>query len=118
MIVLVDTPVWSTALRKTKLWAAQCGIREELGRLIAKQWVGLIGPIRQELLSGIREPVKYEALWLHLRGFPDVRLITADYELAAELNNKRRARGVQGSAVDFFDLRRFDSPARGDLHDR
>ena len=37
-----------------------------------------------------------------LASFPDVPLITADYELAAEFFNKLQQKGVQGSNTDFL----------------
>jgi predicted nucleic acid-binding protein len=102
VIVLVDSPVWSIALRKKSLSDAQIAIRHELSRLISKQWATLIGPVRQELLSGLRDLEAFETLRLYLRAFPDVRSITADFELAARLNNQCRAHGVQGSPTDFL----------------
>lgn len=54
MNVLVDTPVWSLALRRRKpLPPADRRVVDEFHELIAEQRVGIIGPIRQEVLSGI-----------------------------------------------------------------
>jgi predicted nucleic acid-binding protein len=61
-----------------------------------------IGPIRQELLSGIREPAQFEQLRDQLRSFPDETLTTGDYERAAHWSNECRRRGVVGSGVDFL----------------
>jgi len=52
--VLVDTSVWSLALRRRSP-DREGGIVRELRRLIAEFQVAMIGPFRQELLSGIRE---------------------------------------------------------------
>ena len=49
MKVLVDTSVWSLALRRKE----QCEIAEKLADLILSSLVVMIGPVRQELLSGI-----------------------------------------------------------------
>jgi len=64
--------------------------------------VRLIGPIRQELLSGIREPAQFEKLRDQLRAFPDEPLTVGDYEQAAHWSNECRRRGVAGSGVDFL----------------
>jgi len=62
----------------------------------------MIGPIRQEVLSGIRTHEQYERLRERLRAFPDLRLHSEDYELAAQFFNQCRGRGVQGSNTDFL----------------
>ena len=101
MKVLVDTSVWSLALRRRSP-DREGGVVRELGRLIAEFQVAMIGPIRQELLSGIREEGQYLALREKLRAFPDMRLESADFEIAARFFNKCRAEGVQGSNTDFL----------------
>jgi predicted nucleic acid-binding protein len=62
----------------------------------------MIGPVRQEVLSGIKERAQYERLREHLRAFPDVEIATADYEEAASHFNRCRRKGVQGSNTDFL----------------
>jgi predicted nucleic acid-binding protein len=61
-----------------------------------------MGPVRQELLSGIRSPTQYRRLRDHLRAFPDLPLPTVDYERAAEHFTSSRGRGVQASNTDFL----------------
>lgn len=100
MKVLVDTSVWSLALRhRARL---QEPAVQELRSLIDEGRVAMIGPIRQELLSGIRTPESFKQLRDHLRPYPDERLETADFERAAEHFNTCRTRGVQGSNTDFL----------------
>lgn len=100
MKVLVDTSVWSLALRhRTRL---QDPAVQELRSLIDEGRVAMIGAIRQELLSGIRTPESFQRLRDHLRPFPDERLEEADFERAAEHFNTCRAHGVQGSNTDFL----------------
>jgi len=99
--VLVDTSVWSLALRRRSP-PRHDAIGDELERLIITYRVVMIGPIRQELLSGIRSDEQYESLRDKLRAFPDLRLHTEDYELAARFFNQCRSRGVQGSNTDFL----------------
>lgn len=62
----------------------------------------MLGPVRQELLSGIKEKPQFELLREHLRAFPDLELDTSDYEAAASASNLCRERGVQGSNTDFL----------------
>jgi hypothetical protein len=51
--VLVDTSVWSLSLRRAAA-PARHPAAEEFARLIADYRVLLIGPVRQEILSGMR----------------------------------------------------------------
>lgn len=100
MKVLVDTSVWSLALRRAR-GAADPAV-QELRSLIDEGRIAMLGPIRQELLSGIRTPAAFEQLRVHLQPFADEPLETADYERAAEHFNTCRSRGVQGSNTDFL----------------
>lgn len=100
MRVLVDTSVWSLALRRGR--PSTAAITDELSALIDEGRVAMIGPIRQELLSGIRDPAVVGRLRDHLRAFVDEPLEPADFERAAEHFNACRARGVQGSSTDFL----------------
>jgi len=98
-MVLVDTPVWSLAFRRKTVSAPQV---EQLADLIAKSEAAMIGPIRQEVLSGIRTPSEFSKVRLRLRAFPDVRLDEEHFERAAEFFNLCRSRGIQGSNTDFL----------------
>ncbi len=104
MTVLVDSSIWSLALRRQPkdLSTAQKQVKEELGELIREGRAPLMGPIRQELLSGIRDESQYERLRLSLRAFDDLALDVQDYEEAAHGCNQCRRKGVTGSAVDFL----------------
>ena len=101
MKVLVDTSVWSLALRRHQP-ERESALVGELARLIAGFEVAMIGPIRQELFSGIREEGQFLSLRENLRAFPDLRLESDDFEMAAHFFNQCRARGVQGSNTDFL----------------
>ena len=100
MKVLVDTCVWSYALRRGRLSAEQEPVVREFGHLIRDSRVQLIGPIRQEILSGMRDNAQYLVLRDHLREFPDLLVSTDDHERAAEMFNRLRAKGIQGSNTD------------------
>ena len=99
MKVLVDTSVWSLALRRR---APVHPCVDELRRLIESGRAGLIGPVRQELLSGIRDAEAFEHLRDRLGSFPDELLTTSDYERAAQFFNTCRTKGLQGSNTDFL----------------
>ncbi len=100
MKVIVDTSVWSLALRKSK--ETENKYVEELEELIKEVRVQLIGPVRQELLNGIKSEKQYRVLKKHLRSFKDLAIETEDYELAAEYFNLARKNGIQGSNTDFL----------------
>jgi predicted nucleic acid-binding protein len=104
MMVLVDTSVWSLALRRkqTDLSPGEQGLTEALRELVQEGRAQIAGPIRQELLSGLREEESFQKLRDYLRAFDEPQLQIADYEEAARMNNVCRARGVAGSAVDFL----------------
>lgn len=100
MKVLVDTSIWSLALRRRE--HAQNPEAEELGRLIASHVVEIIGPIRQEVLSGVRDSAQFELLATCLDAFVDLPLTAEDYVTAAKFYNLCRANGIQGSNTDFL----------------
>jgi len=104
MMVLVDTSVWSLALRRKPgdLNAHERRLSTALAELIREGRVQIVGVIRQELLSGIREAEKFEKLRDYLRAFDEPLLEIADYETAAEAHNRCRSRGIAGSAIDFL----------------
>ncbi len=104
MSVVVDTSIWALALRRKKsdLNSKEQHLTQVLSELIQGNRAQLLGSVRQELLSGLRERAEFERLRDYLRAFPDSGLLADDYEEAAQMNNKCRARGVIGSAVDFL----------------
>lgn len=71
-----------------------------LRQLIEDGRAALVGPIRQELLSGIRDQGQFERLKDRLSAFPDERIERQDYERAAKYFNVCRGRGIQGSNTD------------------
>ena len=100
MKVIVDTSVWSLALRRDKQSAF--GPVEELRHIIRDHRVQMIGPIRQEILSGIRNESQFKKLQKHLESFPDFPILTEDYVTAAKFFNRCRSKGIQGSNTDFL----------------
>jgi len=100
MNVLVDTPIWSAAFRRRA--AVSGSSAAALRVLIEEGRAAIVGPIRQEILSGIRERSAFERLRDHLSAFPDEPIATVDYVRAAEHFTACRARGIQGSNTDFL----------------
>ncbi|MBI4289427.1 MAG: PIN domain-containing protein [Chloroflexi bacterium] len=100
MNVLVDTSIWSLALRRGA--TKDPIVTADLSELIGELRVQMIGPIRQELLSGIKSENQFEELRSYLSAFPDLPLETVDFERAAEFFNICRRNGVQGSNTDFL----------------
>ena len=102
MNVLVDTSVWSLALRRKHetLGDNERVFVMELSELIREGRAKVIGLVRQELLSGIKSNEQYEKLRLYLRAFPDELLDTSDYEEAAKAGNRCRTKGIVVSIVD------------------
>jgi predicted nucleic acid-binding protein len=100
MRVLADTSVWSEALRRRS--KVESDVVRELRSLILEHRVDIIGPIRQEILSGLREDAQFEKLEKNIAAFPDIPLETADHIMAAQFFNTCRAKGIQGSNTDFL----------------
>ncbi|MBC8419105.1 MAG: PIN domain-containing protein [Desulfobacterales bacterium] len=100
MKVIVDTSVWSLALRRDKQeFSAPL---KELRHMIYDHRVQMIGPIRQEILSSIRSESEFKKLQKHLESFPDLPVLTEDYVTAAKYFNRCRSKGIQGSNTDFL----------------
>jgi predicted nucleic acid-binding protein len=104
MMVLVDTSVWSLAFRRQQadLGPNEVRTQEELAELVREGRAQMVGPVRQELLSGIRDKIQYSRLLQKLRAFEDASISTEDYEEAASITNECRAKGISGSAIDLL----------------
>jgi len=96
---LVDTCIWSLALRHKN---PDKNIVNKLTDLINDGRAVLIGPIKQEILSGIFHSGQFEKLKGILSSFEEIQLNSKHFELAAEFCNICRAKGVQGSTIDFL----------------
>ena len=99
MKVLVDTCIWSHALRHKK---PDADLSVKLNDLIKDGRVVMIGPIRQELLSGISEMTQFKKLKEKLSYFEDLPLASEFFVKAAEFCNICRKKGIQGSTTDFL----------------
>lgn len=104
MNALVDTPIWSLALRRRKgdLSLEERRLVFEWQELVREGRACLLGAVRQELLSGIRRDSDFERLRDHLADFPDERVATGDHEEAARYFNACQSHGVAGTHADFL----------------
>ena len=103
--MLVDTCIWSLVLRRkpsTTLSADEQMLALSLSDAVKDGRVAMIGPIRQEVLSGVKESTQFEKLSLALGTFPDEPLSTSDYVSAARFFNFCRSRGVECGTVDIL----------------
>ena len=99
MKVLVDTCIWSAVLRHKN---PDLELSNKLKDLINDGRVSVIGPIRQELLSGISGTKQFHKLKKILSSFEDTPLKREHFEKAAEFSNICRNKGIQGSTIDFL----------------
>ena len=104
MRILIDTPVWSLALRRkaADLAPSERRVTQLLHEIIDEGRAQLLGSVRQELLSGLREHAQFRRLRDYLRDFPDIVLATEDYEEAARASNECRKAGIASTPVDML----------------
>ncbi len=102
MRIIVDTSVWSLAFRKKEKTEYELKLINYLSEIIRDLRAVMIGPIRQEILSGIPSESKFMEMQNKLSVFPDWSIRTEDYELAATFYNKCRMNGIQGSHIDYL----------------
>jgi hypothetical protein len=102
--LLVDTSVWSLALRRRKrdLNPSERRLNYLLTELIHRNQILILGVIRQELLSGIEDARTFARLRDYLRDFDEEPFSARDFEAAAQCFNTCRAAGVLGSAIDML----------------
>ena len=99
MRVIVDTCAWSQFLRRNRPLSDP--VAGEVARLVRADAVQLLGPIRQELLSGAQPSERFEQLKEYLRFFPNLPLDEEDDETAGYYNRLRQ-RGLQGTGTDLL----------------
>lgn len=105
MKFLVDSSAWSLSLRRQKKSPSNPLEQRKVALLseaVADGRVAMIGPVRQELLSGIKQQAQFERLRRHLRNYRDEPLQTEDYEEAARFYNLCRSRGVECGPIDIL----------------
>lgn len=103
-MIVIDTPVWSLVLRSKpdQLSIQERRIKDMWYQIVDEGRAQMLGPVRQELLSGLREESQFRRLQDYLRDFPDAPIVTEDYENAAHSSNLCRNAGIAASAVDML----------------
>jgi predicted nucleic acid-binding protein len=96
--VLVDTSVWSIALRRDR--PSPSRELEALRAAVERGDVCLLGVVLQEVLQGFPSLERTRRLVEHLSAFPLLSLSRGDYVYAAEIRNKCRAKGLTISTID------------------
>ena len=99
MNFLVDTSVWSLALRRS-----EPGAEREVARLrealFARESIYTTGLILQELLQGFRGPRQRDAILHRFSVLPTITPDRDDHVEAAEVRNRCRRNGVQIGTID------------------
>lgn len=103
-MILIDSSIWSLALRRRPdaLSEHEQNLVEEWTRLVRRGQAALIGPIRQEILSGIRVEKAFETLREILDDFRYLEIEAQDYDTAAIFFNRCRAKGISATPIDLL----------------
>lgn len=99
-MAIVDTCVWSLGFRRRHPEPSPA--LDALRKLIRGQEALLIGSVRQEILSGLRELAQFARIREQLRLYPDIPAQMQDFERAGEFDCLCRRRGVTGSPTDML----------------
>jgi predicted nucleic acid-binding protein len=104
MRVLVDTTIWSLALRRRRggLSSADQRLVYEWRALVLAERAVLAGPIRQELLSGIRNSTFFQITKDQLQYYEHLLISLDDYDQAAVFANVLHAAGLATSPMDLI----------------
>ena len=105
MKVLVDTCVWLLSLRrrnKAPINATEQQVLAQLREAIQDGNALIAGPIRQEILSGIRDKAQFAKTEGLLDPFVDEEILAKDYVEAARLFNLCRDHGVECGSLDML----------------
>jgi hypothetical protein len=103
--VIVDTCVWSLSLRRrdtNRMNALDKQMLAQLREAIRDGLATIIGPVRQEILSGIRDRAHFIKTVGLLDPFLDEEVMSNDYVEAARLYNLCQDHGVQCGPVDIL----------------
>ena len=100
MNLVVDTSVWSLVLRRRSVDPDNPWVTAFRGHVAAGDSLLLVGPILQEVLTGLRWPRDVDRLLASLAPFPLVPLARGTYVLAAQISNRCRRSGVQTTTGD------------------
>lgn len=99
MNFLVDTSVWSLALRRSERRAGS-EVSRLRDALLARESIYSTGLILQELLQGFRGPRQRDAILRRFSVLPMIAPDRDDHIEAAEVRNRCRRKGVQLGTID------------------
>ena len=99
MRVIVDTSVWSLALRRGRE-PSHSAVRKLRLLLLADEDIALVGVILQEVLQGFRSDAIFRDMQRALAPFPILEPSRDIYIAAAQLKRTCAAAGVTASTVD------------------
>ena len=101
MKLLIDTSVWSEALRRKdkSLNSSESVIRKIIDN---NDEIVVTGIILTEILSGISNPKLFAEIKKILNDFSYLETVKDDYIYAAELRNKCRQKGITAGSYDFL----------------
>ena len=99
MNFLVDTSVWSLALRRGER-RAESEVARLREALLARESIYTTGLILQELLQGFRGPRQREPILRRFSALPTIAPDREDHVEAAEVRNRCRRNGVQLGTID------------------
>ena len=99
-MIACDTSALSQFLRRSPDTQNDAALKVE--KLIDSNELALFGIVRQELLSGIKLPAHFERIDLTTQALPLFFADDEDHTTAARFFNTCRAKGIQGSPIDFL----------------
>lgn len=99
MSYLVDTSVWSLALRRDVPDTTR-EVAELKRALEAGDEILVTGLVLQELLQGFNRPKAYAQIIKYFSVLPFIIPIREDYINAADLRNLCRKKGIQAGTID------------------
>ncbi|HUO08033.1 MAG TPA: PIN domain-containing protein [Phycisphaerae bacterium] len=101
-MILIDTSVWSLGLRRRRRDLNPVEVRAYYAweTLLNRGEASIIGPVRQEVLSGISSRPKFDALASRLALIDDLHLPRDAFIRAAEFYNICKSHGITPETVD------------------
>ena len=105
MKLLVDTCVWSLALRRknaSSLSPEEQRLKAQLVQAIQDGRIAMLCFLRQQLLSGIKETAQFDRVQAALDPYVDEPVNTTDHEYAARVYNACRNQGIEPGTVDIL----------------
>ncbi len=103
-MILADTSVLSLVLRRRPedRSAAENRVVGALERASALALVAIVGPVRQELLSGVRVQRQFDRLSAALDGFALLPLGASTWDEAARCFNRCQSHGLAATPTDML----------------